>query len=542
MALTRSHLIQVGKQLHRFTPIPNFPLNKPIRNDAKNTMFDDFKTQLFPVDEDEVETKEAMQRSARKVKLQTVDTGVTQSVPEPVQAPQAQQVPQVPQPSTQRYTSMPPQLPTQSNVPASMQYSNTGLNMSAAQVETPEWKDVAMVKPPMYERVHEPNPYSELYDKHPFRKLIDGVTGSGKGVILNHMMNKSFGNYFPFIYWFSPTFRSDPTFKKRNWEPTQVFEEWNADAFFEIMHEAHVHADKFNSDNLQEEGENMYVPAVPKDKKVTLQHQALNNLTTMGRYPRMKLQERMKRYFADPASHPIIQNQVTGLRSKLSIKEQNIYKRKEKRNGNTSNKRRRNAFRNSSSSVGNDDEDDKKEEKSLLHVKPDGGPVLIVIDDFASDTDAMQDPMIIEAAFGARHKNVSIIIFTQAYKRVNNNYRESISSGHFFRPTNADEADKIAQEQACSLISKIEFRRIHTAVTMKKKHNFLTVMHNAEDATRMYREGFGKVIPIPFKHQDGRPWVRGNRLSKAALEESLDYQTETIVLNDTSKNNKVHSL
>jgi hypothetical protein len=86
---------------------------------------------------------------------------------------------------------------------------------------------------------------------------------------------------------------------------------------------------------------------------------------------------------------------------------------------------------------------------------------------------------------------------------VNVNFRTNLSVGYFFRATNTREAETIADEQTCPLISRGEFQEMYAEVTRDNPHDFLTVNHDEKDQHCMYRHNLDQLIPIPFRNKDG---------------------------------------
>lgn len=99
------------------------------------------------------------------------------------------------------------------------------------------------------------NEAADWIGKHPFRAMMSGKTGSGKGVLLAHLMDEFLGNFFRRTYIFSPTFKTDDTFEDRKWEPTHVFEDWNEDELRGLVaeqKEAHANLKKKKQDKKEE--------------------------------------------------------------------------------------------------------------------------------------------------------------------------------------------------------------------------------------------------------------------------------------------------
>jgi len=58
-------------------------------------------------------------------------------------------------------------------------------------------------------------PYAEagVVPKHPFRLLVVGVSGSGKTVLVTHLVRTVYKGYFDRVVIFSPTAENDPAYK-----------------------------------------------------------------------------------------------------------------------------------------------------------------------------------------------------------------------------------------------------------------------------------------------------------------------------------------
>ena len=72
------------------------------------------------------------------------------------------------------------------------------------------------IKPPKETDEQIPQcPYAEggVVPKHPFRLLIVGASGSGKTVLVSHLMRKVYKGYFDRVVIFSPTAENDPAYK-----------------------------------------------------------------------------------------------------------------------------------------------------------------------------------------------------------------------------------------------------------------------------------------------------------------------------------------
>lgn len=344
-------------------------------------------------------------------------------------------------------------------------------------------KSLLQIKPPTKHSDTTPNPHHEHVGKHPFRMIINGKTGSGKGVLLRNLMDRFYSSYFDRIYWFSKTFKTDPTFADRTWEPSEIIETWDPAMLEHIL------------DTQMDE-----VKKIQSRNDIKQQQNSSQSFSSILQSSTPSIADRLKS-LPHPDDHIISRRAQNGFDPK---------------------RKRRRVTR-------------KTQVDTTVELKqpPRGFPILIVIDDFASDKNAMKDPTLIRLAFSGRHYEISIIIITQKYLRVALDYRTNISNGFFFKATNTREADTISDEQACPLISHAEFKRMYAAIT-RKEHDFLSVYHDAEDSTCMYRKNLTEVIPLPFKQDNGQLMDTSVKGFRDSLFQNHNLYTEDI----TSNNNK----
>lgn len=295
-------------------------------------------------------------------------------------------------------------------------------NQGEQENEPAELKSRLQIPPPKI-------PYRPLNDghqyvgKHPFRIMISGKTGAGKGVLLAHLMREFYAPFFKRIYIFSPTFENDPTFENRNWQPSHVFTEWDGAELLRLV-------------NMQDEAR--------KEKK-----------SRKRRRTNQEMVETKHNSFGTKRLNHLFQ-----------LPELN---------------RRENGTRLPSSNVDQE---------------PTGDPMLIIVDDFAADPFVMKSAALVDVAFSGRHKNISLIILTQKYIRVNTNIRTNLSLACLFRPTNRQEMDAIADEQSCGGISRRDFRIMFAQATEGSKHDFLTVFHDVDNEQKVFRKGLGEVLQV----------------------------------------------
>lgn len=325
------------------------------------------------------------------------------------------------------------------------------------------------------------NPGAEYVGKAPFRQAYVGPSGTGKSVLLNHMMNNFFGRYFKHIYVLSPTFSTDPSFMPRNWEPTQVFSRWDPSILSDIYR---------------------------------LQKQAYTE--KHGRTTRKKKRKRAR---TKPARAP-----------KIRLREDNAARNSWSRTL---------EYREPRSQYDDPDSDENKstddsEAATDLHQDPTGEPTLVIVDDFSHVHDMLVDPSITNIAFSGRHFNISMIVLTQKYSKLSTAYRANITEIAMFRP-NGNEGEAFIDDHGSLLVKRAEFRRMFAWAVSAHRHNFLWVMKQTDDMHKAYRVGLDKIIRIPFEQLTGEekkemrdPEGSSNENPSPAREASVAKRTEDV--------------
>lgn len=328
------------------------------------------------------------------------------------------------------------------------------------------------------------NPGAEYVGKAPFRQAYVGPSGTGKSVLLNHMMNNFFGRYFKHIYVLSPTFSTDPSFMPRNWEATQVFSHWDPSILRNIY-------------RLQKQAYTEKHGRTTKKRKNAKSQRSRNK---RSRATKIRLREEAAQ--RNSWSHTLEYHEPRSQYDEAASDE--------------------------------DKSTDDSEAATDLHQEPTGEPTLVIVDDFSHEPEMLSDPSITNIAFSGRHFNISMIVLTQKYSKLSTAYRANITEIAMFRP-NGNEGEAFIDDHGSLLVKRSEFRRMFAWAVSSNRHNFLWVMKQVEDMHKAYRVGLDKIIRIPFEPLTGEekktmrePEGSSNETPSASREASVSKRTEAV--------------
>ena len=118
---------------------------------------------------------------------------------------------------------------------------------------------------------------------------------------------------------------------------------------------------------------------------------------------------------------------------------------------------------------------------------------LFIFDDCIADQKFMHSPEMLKMFVQGRHCNISIMMLTQSYMKVDRSCRLQASDILFF-PSNLSEVERLVKEHCPPNCSNKEFRKLVLHAT-KKKYNFLSICKRMEPH-EMFRRNFDTILNI----------------------------------------------
>ena len=133
----------------------------------------------------------------------------------------------------------------------------------------------------------------------------------------------------------------------------------------------------------------------------------------------------------------------------------------------------------------------KKANKSMKNSKR----RLIVVDDGISNKKFMKSDDLLKIFVQGRHLNISIVVLTQSYMKVERSCRLQASDILFF-PSNFSEVHRVSDEHCPPNCSTKDFKKLVVFATSNNKHDFLYIKRR-EDPSSRFRRNFDQIITLP---------------------------------------------
>lgn len=134
--------------------------------------------------------------------------------------------------------------------------------------------------------------------------------------------------------------------------------------------------------------------------------------------------------------------------------------------------------------------------------------VLVIVDDFASEHDAMHSHGFEQFYTIGRHSNVSILVIVQKLNKVGRTLRTNASWLALFHSSNAKELKDIKDEQSSQLVLPNYFLRLYNEATTRHPYGFLTINHQAEPR-KVYRFDLTEIQEITLSLEQQRELLKG---------------------------------
>lgn len=119
--------------------------------------------------------------------------------------------------------------------------------------------------------------------------------------------------------------------------------------------------------------------------------------------------------------------------------------------------------------------------------------VLIILDDQAGNRDCMQDPLLGKMNMWMRHLNVSTVLLSQVYMKIQKAVRTQASILAFFNTKNQTEFETIEDEVCPSWIPRKRFREVYNLATVES-YCFMYVKNDEKDPHMRFRKCLTELI------------------------------------------------
>jgi hypothetical protein len=119
--------------------------------------------------------------------------------------------------------------------------------------------------------------------------------------------------------------------------------------------------------------------------------------------------------------------------------------------------------------------------------------VLLMFDDCIADLRFMHSPEMLKLFVQGRHCNISLMMLTQSYMKVDRSCRLQATDILFF-PSNLSEVDRLVKEHCPPNCSGRQFKNLVMHAT-RKKHDFLNIGKRLEESEK-FKRNFDTILEI----------------------------------------------
>jgi hypothetical protein len=119
--------------------------------------------------------------------------------------------------------------------------------------------------------------------------------------------------------------------------------------------------------------------------------------------------------------------------------------------------------------------------------------ILLMFDDCISDRKFMRSAEMLKLFVQGRHCNISLMMLTQSYMKVDRSCRLQASDIFFF-PSNMSEVERLVKEHCPPNVSNNEFRRLVQYAT-SERYNFLSILRRNPPEER-FRKNLDTVLEV----------------------------------------------